>query len=71
MMKRTRYTVRIHNQIARFSSLTHAQLFAATVSNRLPDYLIEVNAKDGLAGQYQNGQPTQEFLLHHIPAGAP
>lgn len=65
-MKRTKYSVRHTDETARFSSLRHALLFAAMVSADMPQHLIEVNAKDGLAGQYRNGKPTPEFEQHHI-----
>lgn len=66
-MKRTKYVVRnIEGETARFSNLRHALLFAIMLSERMPGYLIEVSAKDGLAGQYQGGNPTPEFKQHHI-----
>jgi hypothetical protein len=67
MAKRTKYTVyNIGGETARFSSLRHALLFAVMLSDRMPGHLIEVGAKDGLAGQYQGGKPTPEFVQHHI-----
>lgn len=68
MAKRVKYTV--HNigekEIAKFSSLRHALLFAIMISERMPTHLIEVSGKDGLVGQYRAGNPTPEFKQHHI-----
>lgn len=67
MSKRVKYTVHhIEGETARFSLLRHALLFALMLSERMPWCLIEVSAKDGLAGQYKGGQPTPEFKQHHI-----
>jgi hypothetical protein len=67
MAKHTKYTVHhIEGETARFSNLRHALLFAVMISDRMPAHLIEVSAKDGLVGQYQNGRPTPEFKQHHI-----
>lgn len=69
MPKRTKYT--IHHigpnatDVAKFSDLRHAMLFAVACSEKFPKRLIEINARDGLAGQYQGGKPTAEFELHH------
>jgi hypothetical protein len=67
-MKRTKYAVYYGPEAdtARFSSLRHAMLFAIARSEEFPGHLIEINAKDGLAGQYQGGKPTAEFESHHI-----
>lgn len=67
MARHTKYTVHnIGGETARFSSLRHALLFGIMLSERMPEHLIEVSAKDGLAGQYQGGHPTPEFKQHHI-----
>ena len=67
MAKRIRYTVHnINGETAKFSSLRHAMLFAIARSEEMPGNLIEISAKDGLAGQYQAGRPTPEFEQHHI-----
>lgn len=67
MTKRIKYTVHhIDGETAKFSSLRHALLFAVMLSDRMPSHLIEVSAKDGLAGQYQGGKSTPEFEQHHI-----
>lgn len=65
-MKRTKYVVRDGNEIARFSSVRHACLFGAMLSEHMPWQLIEVAAPDGLVGQYRGGHPTSEFKQHHI-----
>lgn len=41
-MKRTKYVVHVGADVARFSKLQHAYLFAEYVSARYPDHLIEV-----------------------------
>jgi len=66
MLKRTKYTVSIGGEAAKFSVLRHALLFSMMISERMPGWLIEVAAKDGLVGQYQDGKPTPEFEQHHI-----
>ena len=67
MSKRMKYTVNhIEGETARFSCLRHALLFSVMISERMPGYLIEVLAKDGLVGQYKGGNPTLEFKQHHI-----
>lgn len=67
MAKRIKYTVHnINGETAKFSSLRHALLFAIARSEEMPCNLIEVSAKDGLAGQYEGGRPTPEFVQHHI-----
>lgn len=65
--KRIKYTVHgLNSETAKFSSLRHALLFAVARSEEMPANLIEVSAKDGLAGQYEGGKPTPEFVQHHI-----
>jgi hypothetical protein len=64
-MKRTKYTVNVAGEVARFSSVRDAMLFAIMQSERLPTHLIEVVARDGIVGQYWAGTPTPEFTLHH------
>jgi hypothetical protein len=65
-MKRTRYIVYCPDgHSARFSSQWHARLFAVALSERMPDLLIEMSARDGLIGQYRAGVSTPEFEQHH------
>lgn len=67
MARQAKFTVHnIGGETAKFSSLRHALLFAVMLSERMPGHLIEVSAKSGLAGQYQGGKPTPEFVQHHI-----
>lgn len=70
MARRTKYTVRgigiDGRDVGKFSNLRHAMLFAIARSEDHPSYLIEIDAKNGLAGQYQGGKPTPEFEQHHI-----
>ena len=68
MTKRIKYTVRVSDEIARFSYYRHAMLFARLVSEN--GHIAEVSAKDGLVGQYMNGDATPEFKLHHQNAFA-
>lgn len=72
--KKTYFTVRYGNHIAKFSSNRDAMRFAEAVSAS-PDFydwqglgngtLIEVSHKSGLVGQYRNGKTTPEFQIHH------
>jgi hypothetical protein len=65
-MKRTRYIVYCPDgHSARFSVQWHARMFAIALSEREPDLLIEMSARDGLIGQYRNGISTPEFVSHH------
>ena len=66
MTKRTKYTVTVHDETARFSDLHQAQLFAAWMSQHRPGYWIEVSSKSGLVGQYRYGLATPEFKDHHV-----
>lgn len=65
--KRTYFTVRYGNHIAKFSSNRDAMYFAEmkSRSSEFFGYLIEVGHKTGIVGQYQNGSTTSEFQLHH------
>ena len=50
-MKRTRYIVYCPDgHSARFSVQWHARMFAIALSEREPDLLIEMSARDGLIG---------------------
>lgn len=62
---KTKYVVNVGPDVARFSCLRHAMLFGVMLSERMPNHLIEISAKDGLAGQYKGGNPTPEFKQHH------
>lgn len=64
-MKRTKYIVYAGDDVARFSDEVHARVFAVTQSKRMPGFLLEISEKSGLIGQYQNGEPTDEFKTHH------
>jgi len=71
MAKRTKYIVNCpSDHIARFSEYWHAMEFAQGISRRFYGHLIEVAARDGLVGQYQDGQSTPEFEAHHKSAYA-
>jgi hypothetical protein len=48
---------------ARFSSYPHAMAYAEFLS-RLTGY-AEVMHKTGIVGQYEKGEPTEEFRDHH------
>jgi hypothetical protein len=60
--KRTYYTVRLGNDIAKFSNYLHAMSFAA--ANSYGRRLVEVGHKMGIVGQYRDGKTTPEFAQH-------
>jgi hypothetical protein len=67
MTKRTKYLVHCPGgHVARFSEQWHARIFAITLSESMPGHLIEMQAPDGLIGQYRGGDTTPEFKQHHI-----
>jgi hypothetical protein len=65
-MKRAKFTVTVDREIAKFSSLRQAMLYAEMISRDPWVGLVEVSDKDSLRGQYSGGQPTPEFKNHHI-----
>lgn len=64
---RTTFTVRYGREIAKFSSNRDAMHFAEAKSAdpMFRNWLIEVQHKTGLVGQYRNGATTREFIGHH------
>lgn len=68
MAKRSKFEVEIAGEMARFSDLRQAMIYAKHMSSRTPGILIQVSAKDGLAGQYLKGETTPEFKAHHTAA---
>lgn len=59
---KTRFTVRVGDDLAKFSSWLHAMDFASAHS--YGGRLVEVGSKNGLVGQYRDGKPTEEFKMH-------
>lgn len=64
---KTLYVVRYGGEIAKFSSNSDAMRFAQSksIAPAFSDWLIEVQHKTGIVGQYRNGATTPEFELHH------
>ena len=64
---KTPFTVRYGRDTAKFSSNRDAMHFAQakSLAPGFVDWLIEVQHKTGLVGQYRNGATTPEFELHH------
>jgi hypothetical protein len=60
--KQTPYSVRIGNDVAKFSNYLHAMDFAAAMSYGAR--LTEVAHRTGIVGQYRNGKTTPEFAPH-------
>lgn len=62
---KTHFTVRYGAHIAKFSSNRDAMYFAEAKSSIPGMGTVEVGCKSGLVGQYDKGQTTPEFELHH------
>lgn len=64
---KTYFTVRYGRETAKFSNNRDAMQFAEAKSTdpAFRDWLIEVQHKTGLVGQYRNGATTPEFSMHH------